>query len=167
MQLEIYQWLVPILSVFFIVRIIRQYLRKGRNKGYVVLWLGFWIGVTLLAIIPNELTHFLASALGFKSNISAIIFLSLGLLFLMVFYLSNELNKSEAQVTELVRAIAKDRHRQSEMLQRIMSKLDEQQDQTGASTSVAGKSTVKKKHANRPTRKPSLQTVDQPTTIRT
>lgn len=106
MQLEIYQWLVPILSSFYIVRTIKQYAAGKYSPRNTVIWIVFWISISLLALMPNEIANSLATGLGFKDKPNAIIFVALGLLFLMVFYLSSAINRVENQLTDLVRQLA-------------------------------------------------------------
>lgn len=106
MQVEIYQWLVPLIGLIYIVRTVRQYLNKKRSVRNMAVWVIFWSTIILLAIIPNEISFKIADLLGFKNNVNAIIFVALGLLFLLVFYLSSTIEKLENQITELVRKMA-------------------------------------------------------------
>ncbi len=106
MQVEIYQWLVPLIGLIYIIRTVRQYLNKKRSIRNMVVWVIFWVTIMLLAIIPNEISFKIADLLGFKSNVNAIIFVALGLLFLLVFYLSSTIERLENQITELVRKMA-------------------------------------------------------------
>jgi len=62
----------------------------------------------ILAVIPNEISDSIARILGFKSNINAIIFVALGMLFLFVFYLSSTIERLEAKITQLIRKQAID-----------------------------------------------------------
>jgi len=57
----------------------------------------------ILAIIPNEISDSIAKILGFKSNINAIIFVALGFLFLIIFYLSSTIERLETKITNLIR----------------------------------------------------------------
>ncbi len=106
MQLEIYQWLVPIIGLYYIVRTVRQLKARKRSIQGAGIWLVFWSVIIVLAIIPNEFSYKIAGILGFKNNVNAIIFVALGLLFLFVFYLSTTIERLENQLTELVRKIA-------------------------------------------------------------
>lgn len=106
MQLELYQWLVPILAIFYIIRTVRQYSLGKYSPRNTIIWIVFWIAVALLGIMPNEIANSLAKGLGFRDRPNAIIFVALGLLFLMVFYLSSALNRVENQLTDLVRKLA-------------------------------------------------------------
>lgn len=103
MEFQIYQWLVPIIGLFYMVRIIRGLRQKKRSPKNAFVWLVFWIVIIILAIIPNEISFKVAEVLGFASNINAIIFVALGLLFLFVSYLSNSVEKLEQRQTTLVR----------------------------------------------------------------
>jgi len=103
MELEIYQWLVPLISVFFLIRTSLQYSRKRRTVSSTIIWLIFWIIIMILAIIPNEIADSMARLLGFKSLPNAIIFVALGLIFLFIFYLSSCIERLELRITELIR----------------------------------------------------------------
>lgn len=107
MHLEIYQWLVPLISTFYIVRVIKRYNRHGYNKLTAIVWGSFWFFIALLAVIPDFVSTKIATTLGFKSNITAVIFVALALLFIINSYLSAQLNRVEKQMTEIVRLMAK------------------------------------------------------------
>lgn len=106
LQIEIYQWLVPLIGLYFIYRTINQYVKKRRTILAAVVWVVFWIGVITLAIIPNQVSFKIADILGFKSNVTAVIFVSIGMLFFFVFYLSSTVERLENQLTDLVRKLA-------------------------------------------------------------
>ena len=104
--MEFYQWLVPIVSLYFSIRIIRQFRQRKRLLGSTVIWVLFWITVSILAIVPDLVSFNVAKLLGFKSNINAVIFVALGFLFVFMFYLTAIVEKLEKQFTELVRQLA-------------------------------------------------------------
>lgn len=106
MQLEIYHWLAPLISIFYIIRTVKQYSLGKYSPRNTIIWITFWIGVALLGIMPNEIATSLSKGLGFRDAPNAIIFVALGLLFLMNFYLSAALNRVENQLTDLVRQLA-------------------------------------------------------------
>jgi hypothetical protein len=110
-QLEIYQWLGPLIAVLFIYRTIRQYQLHHRSLRGTIIWISFWVVLIVLAVLPDTLSQRIAAALGFKSNINAVIFTGMGFLFLIVFYLSDALHNMERKVTELVRELAIERAR--------------------------------------------------------
>lgn len=106
MKLEIYQWLVPLIALFFILRTIRQYRLRHRTMRGTLIWCAFWVALIILSVIPDPLSKRVAELLGFKSNINAVIFTGLGFLFLIVFYLSDALSTMERKLTELTRELA-------------------------------------------------------------
>ena len=119
MQLEIYQWVVPIIGLFFIIRTTGQYARKKRSVRNAVIWVVFWLAVMLLAIIPNQISFKIADMFGIKSNVNAIIFAALGALVFFVFYLSATIERLEGQITDLVRRIALDRQEMDQLNREI------------------------------------------------
>jgi len=106
MQLELYQWLVPALALFYIVRTVKQYTSGKYSPRNTIIWIAFWVAIAALGIMPNEIANSLAKGLGFRDRPNAIIFVALGALFLMVFYLSAALNRVENQLTDLIRQLA-------------------------------------------------------------
>ena len=104
--MEFYQWLVPCLAVFYIVRGYILYKNRKRLIQSTLFWFVFWIMATLLAIIPNKVSTSIANLLGFADNVNAVIFVALGFLFLFVNWLTYVVEKLERQITELVRNIA-------------------------------------------------------------
>jgi len=111
MHLKIYQWLVPLIAILFIYRTIRQYQAHRRSIRGTIIWICFWVALIVLSVMPDALSSRVAEALGFKSNINAVIFVGMGFLFLIVFYLSDTLHDMERKLTELVRALAIERAR--------------------------------------------------------
>lgn len=105
-QIEIYQWLVPLVAVFFIWRIISQFRANRRLLLGTVIWVGFWVILSLLAMLPDAISFSIADSLGLKSNINAVIFVWLGFLFIMTYYQSSTIERLERQMTELVRKVA-------------------------------------------------------------
>ncbi len=106
--MEIYQWIVPLISITYATRVIIQYRRKKRLYTSTIFWVLFWTALSALAFLPNEISVPVARILGIKSNVNAIIFVALGFMFSIVFYLSAVVEKLESQITELVRKIALD-----------------------------------------------------------
>ena len=105
-QLEVYQWLVPLIAIYYIVRTFRQYKNGKYSPRNTLIWIAFWTCIMLLALLPDTIPNSIARALGFKDHINALIFVSLAVLFLMIFYLSAAVNRVENRMTELVRKLA-------------------------------------------------------------
>ena len=105
-QLEIYQWLVPIISIYFIIRTFNNYKTGKYSPRNALIWIIFWTSILLLALLPDAIPNSIAKGLGFKDHINAIIFVALGVLFIMVFYLSTAVSRIEDKLTNLVRQLA-------------------------------------------------------------
>lgn len=101
-----YQIIVPLIAVIFLGYTVAQHI-KGRNAlSELIFWGIFWMFVVLLALFPDQITDRLAKWLGIKSNINALIFLALGVLFFLQFRLYFLLKRQNHTITELVRKIA-------------------------------------------------------------
>ncbi len=105
-QLEIYQWIVPLIALYYLFRIIRQIRIGKKTIQNALVWIVFWLFIILLAVLPNGLTNKIAYFLGFKDNVNALIFSCLGLLFIMVYQLSSGISNLDRKLTKLVREIA-------------------------------------------------------------
>lgn len=105
-QLEIYQWLVPVISIYFIIRTFNNYKTGKYSLRNTFIWILFWLSIMLLALLPDTIPNSIAKGLGFKDHINALIFVSLGILFIMVFYLSTAVSRIEDKLTNLVRQLA-------------------------------------------------------------
>ncbi len=109
--MKFYQWLVPLIALFYVIRIVRQYRNRKRLWSSMLIWLVFWIVVSLLAIMPDAVSINIAEFLGFESNINAVIFVALGFLYVFMFYLTVTVEKMEKRVTETVRWLALENER--------------------------------------------------------
>lgn len=106
MNVNVYQWVVPLIALFYVVRLVNQYKVKKRLIKGTIFWFVFWVSISILAIIPDNISVGLAKVLGFKDNVNAIIFVGVFFQFLFLYYLSNTVERLERKVTDLVRKIA-------------------------------------------------------------
>lgn len=104
--MEFYQWLVPIIAVYYIYRIAGQYKNQKRLVSSTLIWIVFWVTCSILAIMPDLVSDRMAKLLGFKSNVNAVIFVALGLLFVFMFYLTAIIEKMERQLSDTIRELA-------------------------------------------------------------
>ena len=91
----------------------------------MLIWLVFWIIISILAIIPDTVSFNIAHLLGFESNINAVIFVALGFLYVFMFYLTATVEKMEKRVTETVRWLALENQRLKEEQESKKSSTDE------------------------------------------
>ena len=90
----------------FIWRLIVQKKKKKINKNEFSVWLSFWL-IGALAIIFIRQIDQLVISLGFSgSGINFLLYLTIIILFYLVFKLRLSLAKTESSITELARQIA-------------------------------------------------------------
>lgn len=94
-----------ILVVFFLFALLKVLSRFkiGELKGVETLsWSLFWIVAVVVVLNPNS-TYILAKVLGVGRGVDAIIYLSLAVLFFLVFRIFVRLEKIERNLTKLTR----------------------------------------------------------------
>lgn len=81
---------------------------RQRRKFVITsgIWLFFWLIITALAVAPDAVSGRIAEFVGFRSNVSAALFMVSGFLVVISFYLSSRVIALERQVTQLVRNLA-------------------------------------------------------------
>ena len=135
--MQIYQWLGPIIALFFIYRIISQFRANRRLLLGTIIWVSFWTIIVLLCLIPGKFSRYLADWFGFASNINAVIFVALGFLFLMTYNQSTTIERLEKQITTLVRKVALEKQ-EKQNLQKKLDKHNSSRSKKKKSKTVAG-----------------------------
>ena len=104
--MEIYQLIAPLIAIYYIVTIAIEL--RHRRKFIITsgIWLFFWLVITALAIAPDTVAGKIAEFVGFRSTVSAALFMVSGFLVVICFYLSSRVVALERQMTQLVRKIA-------------------------------------------------------------
>ena len=106
MELRLFQIIVPLLAIFFIVGLILRY-RKSKITVYeLAIGNVFWLATLLVALFPDFFSVKIAQVFGIESNVNAIIFFGLGLLFFIQFKMYFMIRKQEKDLTELTRKLA-------------------------------------------------------------
>ena len=121
--MEVYQFIAPALSLYYIYRIVVELRRRRKFIFTNVIWLGFWAIIAVLAIVPHEFSTQLARLLGIKSNINAIIFVSLAFVIVLAFYLSAKIETMDRKITDLVRQLALDENKIRELERKRINKI--------------------------------------------
>lgn len=106
MEIRIFQIIVPLISVLFIISFITRYLKAKSSVQETILAVLLWVGIAIFAIIPDTISNFIADLFGIKSNINAIIFLSIGGLLYMQIRLFNIIKDQKQKLTKLTRRLA-------------------------------------------------------------
>ncbi len=106
MQLEIYQVIVPLISVVFVVSLLQRF--WAGKVGWQESMVGaiFWVAVIFFAFFPDIISEKIAGLFGIKSNINAVIFLCLGLIFFFQYKLFLLIKQQQSALTALTRNLA-------------------------------------------------------------
>lgn len=106
MDFRLFQWLVPIIAGLFLFNQLLRYRRGRINLGEAIFVSGIWVGVSILALFPDQISNYIASLLGIKSNTNAILFVGLGCLFYFQYRLYRIQVQQRRDLTTLSRKIA-------------------------------------------------------------
>lgn len=106
--MEVYKILVPFIAIIFLGYTLLLHIKGKNTLVELFFWILFWAFTISLAFFPDFITKNLARVLGIKSNINAILFLAIGILFFIQFRLFFILKRQNLVITELVRKIAID-----------------------------------------------------------
>ena len=104
--MEIYQLIAPLIAIYYIIMIIVELRQRRKFVITTGIWLFFWLIITALAVAPDAVSGRIAEFVGFRSNVSAALFMVSGFLVVISFYLSSRVIALERQVTQLVRNLA-------------------------------------------------------------
>ncbi|MDO9399803.1 MAG: DUF2304 family protein [bacterium] len=100
------QILALVIIIFFLVRLFLQKRKKQITTTEFVFWLFFWLFSIGVIFSLKWLDKFVAN-LGFSSSgINILLYLSVVVLFYLIFRLRLKLSKIERDITKLVRHIA-------------------------------------------------------------
>lgn len=114
MEIRIFQIVVPILILGFIIHLISKYRKNNATVYELGLGILFWISVTLFAIFPDFISNKIARLFGLKSNINAILFFCIGIILFFQFKLYNSIKKQQKEITILTRKIALQEEKEKE-----------------------------------------------------
>lgn len=109
MKLEVYQIIVPLISLVAASLIFREFIKGNNTLFESLLWGTIWLFVGAIALFPDPITMFLSRTIGIKDHINAIIFIGLAVSYFLHFRLFNYIKKQNRDITELIRKIAIDK----------------------------------------------------------
>jgi len=108
MEFRLFQIIIPLFACIIFYRQFYRY-KKSKSGGYeTILIISFWLGVVAIALFPDYFSKVIASIFGFKDNVNAVIFFSLGLLFYFQFKLYRMIRRQDKLQTDIIRKIAID-----------------------------------------------------------
>lgn len=101
--------LIQYLLVFLILLIIYRVAIKWRQgiltPRDAIFWIGFWFVVGLIILLPDT-TSFLAGLVGIGRGADLVVYLSIVLIFYIIFQMTIKIEKIERNITKIVRAVA-------------------------------------------------------------
>lgn len=104
--MEIYQIIVPGISIVSVIYMIRQNTSGNSTLFETLFWVIIWLSIGLLAVFPDTITYFMSSLLGIKSNVNTAIFMGLAISILIHFRTFAVIKKQNKALTDLVRRLA-------------------------------------------------------------
>lgn len=99
------QYLLGLLILFIVYRVAVKWRQGLLSSRDLLFWVGFWIVVGVIVILP-ETTSFLAEMVGIGRGSDLVVYLSIVLIFYIVFQMTIKMEKVERNITKIVRAMA-------------------------------------------------------------
>ena len=99
------QILISVLAAVAILGVTRNFKKGALSKGGLVLWILVW-GAAVVLVWNPAVTNRVAGILGVGRGADAVFYLSIVVLFYMIFRLYGKLENLEHQLSELVKKIA-------------------------------------------------------------
>jgi hypothetical protein len=106
--MNIVQMLIIIFAVYAIVKVVLRLRDKSLSPVESFLWAILWVGVIFAAIFPNTLIE-LSNDLGLGKTLNMLVYLSILLLFYLVFRLYSALDKLDHRFNTLVKELSIER----------------------------------------------------------
>jgi len=98
--------IIQILAVVFVSFVGSRAILRAKDKkisiGELFFWLAIWSGLIFVVFFPNMVSYF-ARLLGIGRGVDIIVYMSISLLFYMLFRLYVKLEELEREITKLVR----------------------------------------------------------------
>ena len=102
--------LIIIVTLFFIFAISRLFLRRWKDKTInnkeLIFWSTVWVSIIIVSVFPN-LTQILSNFFGIGRGADIMIYISIIVLFYLMFRLYVKTEKINQDITKIVREIAK------------------------------------------------------------
>lgn len=99
------QILIIAFAVFALGRAVIKFRAKELSFSWFVFWLVFWIGVAVVVLLPQT-TEVVARWIGVGRGVDAAIYLSIVLIFYLLFRVFIKIQSLEKNITKLTREIA-------------------------------------------------------------
>ncbi len=99
------QYLLSFLILLIIYRVVIKWRQGILTSRDVIFWVGFWFVVGIIILLPDT-TSFLAELVGVGRGADLIVYLSIVLIFYIIFQMTIKIEKIERNITKVVRTVA-------------------------------------------------------------
>ena len=106
--MEIIQIVIIIFALFALSRVLLRFKDNKLNRNEFIFWMLVWISIIIISIIPG-ITGILSQKLGIGRGIDLIIYVSIIVMFYLIFRLYVKLETVEREITAIVRKVALDK----------------------------------------------------------
>lgn len=93
------------LAVLALIVVVRRYRQKKIGLLPFLLWLPLWGGVAVVILFP-EITVTVAGVLGIGRGADLVIYLSIVLIFYLIFRVGVRMERMDREITQIVRSLA-------------------------------------------------------------
>ncbi len=105
--MSIIQFLIIVFALFAITRTVRQFKKGVVTRRWLLFWILFWIVAGVVAALPQS-ADALARVVGVGRGADVVIYLSLVVIFYLIFRLYVKIEQVESEITRLVRKLSVD-----------------------------------------------------------
>ncbi len=92
-------------AVFLWIKAIQKFKQKRMPLSEFIIWSSVWVGMIVVGFLPITVS-FIAKWFGIGRGIDVAVYLSIIVLFYLVFVLFSKIDKQREEITRLVREIA-------------------------------------------------------------
>ena len=103
--MEFIQIIAIIIAVFAISRILLQVKNSNMTFDSALFWIFIWLTIFVAVIFPNTMSH-LATLTGVGRGVDVLIYISIMVLFYLIYRTYVKMENMEREITKLVRDIA-------------------------------------------------------------
>ena len=103
----IIQIVLTLFFLFALVKVIGRWRAGDLSKGALVWWCLFWVAAGVVVLLPNSTAYF-AKLAGIGRGADLVVYLSLAVIFFIIFRLMIKIEMLSKDITKLARKIALD-----------------------------------------------------------
>ncbi len=99
------QFVLSAITIFIIYKTLISYKKQELSKPFTLLWIICWLSILVLIFYPNFLSS-IAHILGIGRGVDLAIYLSVIVIFYLLYKIFVKLNETEKRITQIIREIA-------------------------------------------------------------